>query len=140
MSKRGQLGETLAGRYLVRRGWTIVARNWSGASGELDIVALRAGVLAFVEVKSRAEALELDDPVRYGQRDRMISAARLFVASHPKFAGASARFDVVAIDMSRCWRRVDHIADAFEMDESVDTPSSPKSRNSGYATERNDRR
>ena len=70
----------------------------------------------------------------------MIGAARLFVARHPKFADTSARFDVIAIDMSRCWRRVDHIADAFEMDESVDTPSSPKSRSFGYATERNDRR
>ena len=140
MSARGDLGETLAGRYLVRRGWTIVARNWSGAGGELDIVALRAGVLAFVEVKSRAEAWELDDPVRYGQRGRMINTARLFVARHRKFAGVSARFDVIAIDMSRRWRRVDHIADAFEMDEAVDTPPSPKSRNSGYATDRNDRR
>jgi putative endonuclease len=140
MSERGQLGEILAGRYLVRRGWKIVARNWSGAGGELDIVALRAGVLAFVEVKSRAEASELDDPVRYGQRGRMIDAARLFVARHPTFAGTSARFDVVAIDMSRRWRRVDHIADAFEMDASVDTPPSPNSRNSGYATDRNDRR
>jgi putative endonuclease len=140
MSARGQLGETLAGRYLVRRGWTIVARNWSGAGGELDLVALRAGVLAFVEVKSRAEASELDDPVRYGQRRRMINAARLFVASHPRFGGVSARFDVIAIDMSRRPRRVDHIAGAFEMDDSVDTSPSPKSRNSGYATERNDRR
>jgi putative endonuclease len=140
MSERGQLGETLAGRYLVRRGWKIVARNWSGAGGELDIVAVRAGVLAFVEVKSRAEAAELDDPIRFGQRGRMINAARLFVACHPQLAGASARFDVVAIDLRRRRRRVDHIPDAFEMDESVDTPSSPNSRNSGYATDRNERR
>lgn len=140
MAERGDLGETLAARYLVRRGWKIVARNWSGAGGELDIVALRAGVLAFVEVKSRAEATELEDPVRYGQRGRMINAARLFVARHRTLAGVSARFDVIAIDMSRRWRRVDHMADAFEMDESVDTPRPPKGRNSGYATERNDRR
>ena len=140
MSERGDVGETLAGRYLVRRGWRIVTRNWSGAGGELDIVALRAGVLAFVEVKSCAEAAELDDPVRYGQRGRMINAARLFVARHPELAGASARFDVIAIDMSRRRRRLDHIPDAFEMDESVDTPASPKSRNSGYATDRNERR
>ncbi len=141
MSKPGHLGEALAGRFLVRRGWTILARNWTGAGGELDIVARRAGVLAFVEVKSRAEAAELDDPVRHGQRGRMINAARLFVARNPELSGASARFDVIAIDMGRRRRRVDHIRDAFEMDASVDTPPSASNRrNSGYATDRNDRR
>ena len=140
MSERGHLGETLAGRYLVRRGWNILARNWSGAGGELDIVALRAGVVAFVEVKTRAEASALDDPIRYGQRRRMINAARLFVARRPDLAGASARFDVIAIDMSRRWPRVDHIAGAFEMDTSVDTPHAPNNTRSGYATDRNDRR
>lgn len=132
MSGRGHLGETLAGRYLVRRGWTIIARNWSGAGGELDIVALRAGVLAFVEVKTRADAAELDDPVRHGQRRRLVNAARLFLARRPELAGASARFDLIAIDMSRRWRRVDHIPDAFAMDVGVDTPPSPSNRRSSW--------
>lgn len=141
MSTSGHRGEALAGRYLVRRGWRIVARNWSGAGGELDIVALRAGVLAFVEVKTRAESSELDDPVRDGQRRRMINAARLFLALRPELSGASARFDVMAIDIGRRWRRIDHIPDAFEVDASVDTPPSPGNRrSSGYATDLNERR
>ncbi len=140
MPEHGHRGEALAGRHLVRRGWKIVARNWSGAGGELDIVALRAGVLAFVEVKTRAETSELDDPIRHAQRGRMINAARLFLAHRPDLSGVSARFDVIAIDMSRRRRRVDHIPGAFEMDASVDTPPSPSNRYiSGYATERNDR-
>jgi putative endonuclease len=128
MSARGHRGERLAGRYLTRRGWTILARNWSGAGGELDIVALRAGVVAFVEVKSRAEAAELDDPIRHGQRGRMVNAARLFLARHPNLREASARFDVIAIDLSRRRRRFDHIAGAFEMEITVDTPPSPSNR------------
>lgn len=140
MSERGHLGETLAGRYLVRRGWNILARDWSGAGGELDIVALRAGLVAFVEVKTRTDASALGDPIRYGQRRRMINAARLFVARRPDLAAASVRFDVIAIDMSRRWFRVDHIAGAFEMDASVDTPPAPNNTRSGYATDRNDRR
>ncbi len=35
-------------------GWCILARNWRGAGAELDIVARRHGVLAFVEVKARS--------------------------------------------------------------------------------------
>lgn len=140
MSDRGHLGERLAGRYLARRGWHILARNWSGAGGEIDIVALRAGVLAFVEVKTRGHTDELEDPVRFGQRGRMLNAARLFVARHPRLTGTSARLDVITVDMSRRLRRIDHIPDAFTMDASLDTPGSPKSRISGYATDLNERR
>lgn len=141
MSERGHLGEALAGRYLVRRGWRILARNWSGGGGELDIVALRAGVLAFVEVKTRAEASELVDPVRDGQRRRMINAARVFLALRPELSEVSARFDIIGVDVGRRWRRIDHITDAFEMDPSVDTPRSPGTRRgAGYATDWNERR
>ncbi len=140
MSERGHLGETLAARYLVRRGWRIVARNWSGAGGELDIVALRAGVLAFVEVKTRAQASELDDPIRHGQRLRLITAARLFLDRRPDLSEVSARFDVIAIDMGRRRRRIDHIPGAFEMEASVDTPASPTRGIRGYATDWKDRR
>ncbi len=39
---------------LEARGWTILARNWRGQGGELDIVALKEGRLRIVEVKLRA--------------------------------------------------------------------------------------
>jgi putative endonuclease len=130
MSESGHLGETLAGRYLVRRGWTILDRNWVGGGGELDIVARRAGVVAFVEVKSRAQTAELVDPVRYRQQARLINAARLYLARHPALSQAFARFDVITIDTGRRRRRVDHIAGAFEMDSVVDTPPAPSNRRS----------
>ncbi len=131
----------MARRYLVRRGWTILAKNWRGAGGELDVVALRAGVVAFIEVKSRAQTKELDDPVRHGQRRRMINAARLYLARHPELSRACARFDVIAIDLGRRLRRVEHIPDAFQMDPTVDTPPAPSIRhNWGYATDWNERR
>lgn len=50
--KIGRLGEELAGKFLMKRGYKIVDRNYRRPWGELDIVAERKGKIHFVEVKS----------------------------------------------------------------------------------------
>jgi putative endonuclease len=49
----GTWGEWIALRYLRRLGWDIVARNWKGRRGELDLVAYDNEFLVFVEVKTK---------------------------------------------------------------------------------------
>ena len=62
--KRGRGAETLACWWLRLHGWRILARRARVPGGEVDIVARRGRVLAFVEVKARATldaaALSLD--------------------------------------------------------------------------------
>lgn len=50
----GQLGEELACRFLVERGYEILDRNCWLPGGEIDIVATRDGVIAAIEVKTRS--------------------------------------------------------------------------------------
>lgn len=139
MSTSGPLGETLAGRYLVRRGWRIIARNWRGGGGELDLVAVRGGVVAFVEVKTRGDRVALDEPVTSAQRMRLVRAASAFLASHPELDRAWARFDLIGVDSGGGRRRIRHLADAFDAPSGTAGPTS-NNRRSGYAPDRNDRR
>lgn len=48
----GELGEDIAVRYLLNKGFEIVERNYTKKWGEIDVVAQLSGVLHFVEVKS----------------------------------------------------------------------------------------
>ena len=49
----GDRGEQLAARYLADRGWMILHRNYRIGHREIDLVARRDEVVAFIEVKTR---------------------------------------------------------------------------------------
>lgn len=68
----GRLGEDLAHRFLRRRGYTVVARNYRPpeGAGEIDLIAWDRDTLVFVEVKSRSTD-EFGDPDRSVDRYKM---------------------------------------------------------------------
>ena len=49
----GQLGEYLAARYLVKRGYKILAKNWRYGKVEIDLIALKDELLCCVEVEDQ---------------------------------------------------------------------------------------
>ncbi len=50
----GRIGEEAAAKYLQKKGYRILAENYSAGGGELDIVAYHKKTLVFVEVKTRS--------------------------------------------------------------------------------------
>ena len=107
----GVRGETFAYWYLRRHGYTIIARNFKtpGIKGEIDLIGYDGGVLAFVEVKTRAGAGSVqalpEDAVNADKRRHLSRMARQFLAER-RISQAPCRFDVVAIE-SRPGRRPD---------------------------------
>jgi putative endonuclease len=113
-ARRGRAGERAAAAFLRRRGWRVLARNWRGAGGELDLVVARGDVVAFCEVKTRSDGAALAETLTALQRARIARAAEAFLASRPDLAGMVVRFDLVTIDAGRWPRSVRHLAGAFE--------------------------
>ena len=75
-------------------------------------------LLAFVEVKGRANAGTAADALGSRQFGRVSRAASLFVARHPHHAACSLRFDAVLVSGS-LWQRVwpTHLPDVWQAPE-----------------------
>jgi putative endonuclease len=113
-STTGTAGERAAARHLVRRGWRILARNWHGAGGELDLVASRRGLVAICEVKTRRHRSALEEPITAAQRERIGRAAAAYLAARPELAGHAVRFDLLSVWRDAGRTRVRHVPGAFE--------------------------
>ena len=105
--------EALACAALERDGWTVLARRVRTEAGEVDAVAERHGLAAFVEVKRRATLTGAAWALTPRQRARLLGAAEILLAAHPEWGRAGVRFDVMLVDAAGAVRR---IADAFRQE------------------------
>jgi len=98
----GDAGERLAAKHIKRNGGRVVARNWRCKMGEVDLVALDDGVLAFVEVKSKSttDRGEPSEAVHYGKRRKLEVLARQYCCDK-RVDDTPVRFDIVEIVWSK---------------------------------------
>ncbi|MBI3503814.1 MAG: YraN family protein [Proteobacteria bacterium] len=108
--RRGRFAETLAAWRLRLAGWRIVERDLHLPAGQVDLVARRGRVLAFVEVKARATRDDAAESLHPAQRLRIARAAEIYLAKRPEFAAFDVRFDLVLVAPGR-WPR--HVKDAW---------------------------
>ena len=103
---------------LARDGWTVLGRRLRTPAGEVDAVAEKEGLLAFIEVKARPSLSGAAWSLSARQRARLLAAAEILLAEHPEWASAGwgragVRFDVLLVDAAGAVRR---IADAFRQE------------------------
>lgn len=114
----GRWGEERAARFLERRGWRVLARNYRFGRREIDLVVRRGRVVAFVEVKTRAgEGFGPPQEAITALKRREIEAvASHFLARH-ELGDVEVRFDAVAVTVGvRPGSRVvgiEHLEDAW---------------------------
>lgn len=111
----GRLGEELAARHLRTLGWEILGRNVREGRKEIDIIARRDDVLAFVEVKTR-RTLEFGDPIASisPRKRREIREVALRWLERHRPGAATLRFDAVGVRLDPSGAiELDHVEDAW---------------------------
>lgn len=93
---RGREGERRAAWWLWLKGWKILDRRVRTPAGEVDLVVRRGSLIAFVEVKTRATAADLDFAIDERRLARVAAAAEVLM---PRYAGPNddIRVDVILI-------------------------------------------
>lgn len=111
----GARGEEIAARYLRKRRFKILERNFTTPLGEIDIIARQGQTLAFIEVKTRSSRAFGAPAEAVGPRKQhqIIKAANWFLSSG-RGKGLQPRFDVVAVLVREGQAEVEHIPAAFE--------------------------
>jgi putative endonuclease len=94
--KRGRQAERIAAWWLRLKGWQIVGRRMRTPAGEVDLVARRGAMLAFVEVKNRRSEAELDLAIDERRLARVAAAAEILWHDLAR-PGDDMRIDVILL-------------------------------------------
>ena len=95
--KHGDFGEEYTAKYLKKSGYKILERNYHSRFGEIDIIASKKGVIAFVEVKTRGEnaIYAPREAVDFYKQQKCIKTAEYYLINNP--SELQPRFDVSEI-------------------------------------------
>jgi putative endonuclease len=115
--RRGRRAELWAALWLLLKGYRILARgatSRAAGAGEIDLVARKGAVIAFIEVKARSDPAAAAAAIGAEQRRRLGRGALAFLQRRPELATLSPRFDAILLAP---WHRPRHMIDAWRDDD-----------------------
>ena len=92
----GQRGEAAAGKYLRRKGYQIVTRNFRTRFGEIDLIAKQKNTLVFVEVKTSKGRGRPEWQISPRKLSQVKKMAQVYLTTH-KVRYTDLRIDVVCV-------------------------------------------
>lgn len=96
--KAGNIGEDAVCGFLVRHGYEIIKRNFTVRGGEIDIIAEKADIIAFVEVKTRTigSMTSAEEAVDLRKQRLIITTAQAYLQNVAQ--PLQCRFDVATVE------------------------------------------
>jgi putative endonuclease len=112
----GKKGEEVALRFLKKRGYRLIEKNYVCKMGEMDIIAREKDTLTFIEVKTRTSMMFGPPQLAVNaSKQRQLSKVALYYLKEKRLEDVKARFDVVAILLEKKGEQIELIKDAFEL-------------------------
>jgi putative endonuclease len=111
--RRGRFSELIAAAMLMAKGYRILARRCRTPYGEIDLVAVRAKRIAFVEVKRRATRTEAETALTPRQAGRMARAAEFWISRNARYRDHDRGLDAVLVMPGRL---PVHLPDALHLE------------------------
>jgi putative endonuclease len=112
----GKRGEDAATKFIKKRGYKVVERNFTCPVGEMDIIALDKKTLCFIEVKTLSGRNYGPPEIAVNiHKQRKLSQVALAYLNQKHLHDINARFDVIAVTLSPEGERIELIKDAFEL-------------------------
>ncbi len=120
----GNIGERCAVKFLKKKGYKILERNYVAAGNEIDIIAAKDGMVVFVEVKARTIGRENPreprpaSAVNAEKQRKIISAASYY--KKRSAADKKIRFDIIEVYLEDTKRgkkpnEIKHLIGAFDL-------------------------
>ena len=113
INKLGELGEEIAAKFLLEKGYLIRERNWRYEKKEIDIIAQQDNLLVVVEVKTRKyDFIEKPEEIVNKQKERfLVEACDAYIREHK--LDLETRFDVIFVSFPERNPRINHVENAF---------------------------
>ncbi len=117
MRASGEGYENKAADMIRGQGLHILARNFAGKTGEIDIIALDGDYVVFLEVRARSNPYFPSAAASVDKRKqrRILLTAQLFLQRNKQWSNCPCRFDVIAFEPRQSAKRetVNWIRSAF---------------------------
>lgn len=111
--RRGVIGEWTGSLSLVVKGYRILARRHRTPYGEIDIIAVRRGRVAFVEVKRRRTIEEARAALTPAQATRVGRAADHWLSRNPRYSDHEIGLDALLVVSGRWPHHLPNALDAI---------------------------
>lgn len=119
-AEKGKKGENSVCRHLKLKGYKILERNYHSKYGEIDIIAAKGDIVAFVEVKARAQQ-GMGTPreaVSQSKQGKIVKTACCYIRD--KKLALQPRFDVAEVildDQNRIVGKIKYFQNAYDVGE-----------------------
>ena len=110
----GNWGESLIAKFLEEQKFVILERNYQTRWGEIDLIAKKGDIIAFVEVKTRKVSyFPISNTITQSKQRKLIRTAQLY-AQKKNLLEYVLRFDVATITMQHNSHNITYLPNAFQ--------------------------